>query len=152
MKVAATNRLYNIDGKTLVNKAYVGSDLVWFLEPIRVWDAYFDDSFWDPRYGSWDAINQEWDSGDYNTLWCSVKGIWNLGIRPTKCRVTASSASLGYGTFYDTADNILGWFYEFPDVSVATANLTFTSYDIAAFGIGTYTSSPYSVINIEFFH
>jgi hypothetical protein len=33
MKIAATNKVYDIDGETIVNKAYVGSDLVWLTPP-----------------------------------------------------------------------------------------------------------------------
>lgn len=153
MKIAATNKIYNIDGETIVNKAYVGADLVWFREPIRVWNAYFDESFWFGTDGVlWDGV--KWNSGYYNNLYLIDVEPWVSGFRPTKCRVSSGSPTISNVCVYSALGEFIGIFLDWDGVSVAEMDLAFTDgSDIHSILVAPPPPGvPHSITNIEFFH
>jgi len=65
---------------------------------VPTWVEYFDNTVWvadgPDNDGSWDAANNEWDSGhepkDDNVIYLSPLGGWEVNFRPSKIRVTHS--------------------------------------------------------------
>ena len=78
------------------------------------WAEKFDDNYWeiadDIGYGSWDAVNSEWDSELVPTVqYITLKdiGTWATNFRPSKIRVTFTGVAGIAIVLMDEDENII---------------------------------------------
>jgi hypothetical protein len=119
------------------------------------WSPHFNNTQWSASIGSWDG--SEWDSaGAYGEIQLDESGTWNVGYRPTKCRVTTYVASLLNYVDFAMKDKNGNWVasdqfnlaagehtYEF--------NMTFVGFDLDYLYIASNSPGSFSVRNIEFY-
>jgi len=108
------------------------------------WTAYFDNSKWTPTTGAWDT--DHWDTaftGRYEAVILTPINSWEVGFRPTKIRISHTSASpvtaVLAGSDFSEASYTSG-----TEVDIVVSS------DITSLSV-YYGSTPFTVTNIEFY-